>query len=218
MRSHRWATLCGVFLASVGLALSAFARSPIDLYLSIGLISSLGHGFTGNPSVVLVVSYFKARVGLAMGILFTSMSVFSILGPIILSRLMNAFSDRICILGYAGFVALLGIPGASFFQPVEKHLKVKEDGNDMDVQKELEPISECQSNEIEEDEIRIENGGFIESESSSGMKKKSLLWSIRWDVLKSGEIWLMLFGSGISFACIFNFYYLLTKYSASILE
>jgi hypothetical protein len=38
MRSHRWTTAVGVFLMGVGSILSAFANSPVDLYLSVGLV------------------------------------------------------------------------------------------------------------------------------------------------------------------------------------
>ena len=37
LRSHRWTIMVGIFLMGVGSILSAFANSPADLYLSVGL-------------------------------------------------------------------------------------------------------------------------------------------------------------------------------------
>jgi hypothetical protein len=41
MQSHRWTTMVGIVLMGVGSILSAFANSPADLYLSVGLIIGL---------------------------------------------------------------------------------------------------------------------------------------------------------------------------------
>jgi hypothetical protein len=38
MRSHRWTATAGIFLMGVGSILSAFANSPVDLYLTVGLV------------------------------------------------------------------------------------------------------------------------------------------------------------------------------------
>ena len=39
MRSHRWTCSVGIFLMGVGVILSSFAKTSIDLYLSSGLIA-----------------------------------------------------------------------------------------------------------------------------------------------------------------------------------
>lgn len=39
MQSHRWTTSVGVLLMGTGAILSAFSKSSVDLYLSVGLVA-----------------------------------------------------------------------------------------------------------------------------------------------------------------------------------
>ena len=39
MQSHRWTTSIGIFLMGSGTILSSFAKTNVDIFLSVGLIS-----------------------------------------------------------------------------------------------------------------------------------------------------------------------------------
>ena len=41
MLSHRWTTSIGIFLMGSGTILSSFAKSSVDIFLSVGLISGM---------------------------------------------------------------------------------------------------------------------------------------------------------------------------------
>lgn len=73
-----------------------------------------GQGFATNTAFIIVTTFFKAKIGLAMGVVFLVMALGGIALPLAMAQLLNHFSNQICVVIYSCFIAI-GFLGAAFF-------------------------------------------------------------------------------------------------------
>ncbi len=76
--------MAGGGVVALGLALTAETAEPWQLYLSFGVITAVGVGFSGYvPLVILIRGWFPARIGTAVGIATAGISMgITILVPV----------------------------------------------------------------------------------------------------------------------------------------
>ncbi|XP_071524181.1 monocarboxylate transporter 12-B-like [Panulirus ornatus] len=114
--------ITGAALASVSLMISAFTPSPAFLFFSYSLLSGSGGGMVICICLNIVHTYFDRRRGKACAITSAGISV----GPMVGAPLVRLLQDEYGFRGAAlilGALVLHSCVGASFFHPVEWHLK-----------------------------------------------------------------------------------------------
>ncbi|XP_076872789.1 monocarboxylate transporter 10 [Brachyhypopomus gauderio] len=79
----------GAAVALVGLLASSFVTSLGPLYFTYGVVFASGCSFAYQPSLVILGHYFKQRLGLVNGIVTAGSSVFTILLPLLMSKLLE---------------------------------------------------------------------------------------------------------------------------------
>lgn len=78
----------GGLLASIGMYMSSLSTNLTHLYLTYGVILGIGGSLAYAPSLVILGHYFKKRLGLANGLVTAGSSLFTIIMPILLKKLI----------------------------------------------------------------------------------------------------------------------------------
>ena len=141
MKSHRWTISVGILLMGSGAILSAFGKSAVDLYLSVGLVAGKlkpfktfigfftndffinigsGQGLVTNTVILNLTDHFKTNMGLAFGIAFMIMALAGIVTPQLDNLLLKGLSGQISILVHGIVMLVLGLAGAFFLVPAPK--------------------------------------------------------------------------------------------------
>ncbi|NXR14093.1 MOT7 protein, partial [Semnornis frantzii] len=68
---HRLVVMAGGVLISTGMVIASFARSIVDMYVTIGLISGLGYCLSFLPTVTILSQYFDKRRSLVTAVAST---------------------------------------------------------------------------------------------------------------------------------------------------
>ena len=92
---------------------AGFGCSKAQLFVVL-LFLGAGQGLVTNTSIIVVTLYFKRKLGMVMGILFTVMALGGIVAPLLLALSLSKYSLRTVILSY-GIWIMVGIVGAIFF-------------------------------------------------------------------------------------------------------
>ncbi|KAG7168115.1 monocarboxylate transporter 12-B-like [Homarus americanus] len=112
----------GGLLCSVSYVMSAFTPSPEFLFFSFSLLGGVGAGMMVTMCLVIVPLYFDKKRGVANAIMLGGMSFGQIVAPPVVRFLQDEFSFRGATM-ILGALVLHGCLGASFFHPIEWHLK-----------------------------------------------------------------------------------------------
>ncbi|KAK7095355.1 hypothetical protein V1264_006775 [Littorina saxatilis] len=97
----------GGLLVFLGMLSSAFVSHLLLLYLTLGVLTGVGFGFTYSASIVILGHYFYRRIGLANAIVMCGASVFSIGYALLLPLLFEGFGLRNTLLCLCGVNSLL---------------------------------------------------------------------------------------------------------------
>ncbi|KAG7168114.1 monocarboxylate transporter 12-B-like [Homarus americanus] len=112
----------GAALAAVSFVISAFAPCPEFLFFSFSLLCGVGGGMVVSICFLIVPIYFDRRRGVATAIMMAGVCLGQMLGPPIARFLQDEYGFRGATLMVGGII-LNGCLGASFFHPVEQHMK-----------------------------------------------------------------------------------------------
>ncbi|NP_001080307.1 solute carrier family 16 member 6 L homeolog [Xenopus laevis] len=95
---HRPVVMVGGILISTGMIVASFARSVVEMYVTIGLISGLGYCLTFLPTVTILSQYFEKRRSLVTAVASTGecFAVFAFAPAI--TALNNLIGWRYCLL------------------------------------------------------------------------------------------------------------------------
>ncbi len=108
--------LAGGCIVGLGLALTAETSQPWQLYLSFGIVTAIGIGFSGYvPLVILIRGWFPARIGTAVGIATAGISV----GIAILVPVCQALIDHV---GWRWAFRVLGLAVVGWLFPATHFL------------------------------------------------------------------------------------------------
>jgi MFS family permease len=103
--------LAGGCIVGLGLALTAETSQPWQLYLSFGVITAIGVGFSGYvPLVILIRGWFPTRIGTAVGIATAGISM----GIAILVPVCQALIDHV---GWRWAFRVLGLAVVGWLLP-----------------------------------------------------------------------------------------------------
>lgn len=87
----RKTAVVGAAVAFIGLICTSFVRSLGLMYFTYGIVFACGCSFAYQPSLVILGQYFKKRLGLVNGIVTAGSSLFTILLPLFLEKLIENF-------------------------------------------------------------------------------------------------------------------------------
>jgi MFS family permease len=235
MQSHRWTTSVGIFLMGAGAILSSFAKTGVDLYLSVGVVAGSGQGLVTNTAILILVDHFQEKQGLALGISFMVMAVAGIVSPQIVQLLSRAFTYNVSILIYA-VQFLVGLIGSALFFPVD-NIKVvtapQEDAGGVD---EVDAVHSRFDQSRHSQKVKRELQASVETADTTGKPliksnddpagKSGRGWRrnpcvlmftlINWSLAKRPHFILTVLGSSYSFNALMSFFLFLPLYAESI--
>jgi len=107
--------MAGVLLISTGLFLSGFAESITHLYITFGVVVSLGIGAVYVPSVATMQQWFVRKAGTAAGLANAGIGMGNLVIALIGAHLLILFGWRVSFLIF-GLVSLIALSIASIFQ------------------------------------------------------------------------------------------------------
>ncbi|XP_078060180.1 monocarboxylate transporter 14-like [Mustelus asterias] len=90
----RTTAITGGIITTMGWALSAYATSVYDLFISFGVVTGIGNGLAYLPNIVMVGQYFQKRRALAQGISTTGTGFGAFFVTILLKTLSAEFGWR----------------------------------------------------------------------------------------------------------------------------
>lgn len=127
----------GCLLVSIGLMLSSITSSYFQIILTYSFMVGTGLGLIGPAIFLAISSYFTTKKSRAFGFAMAGTGFGQMILPIVVKFLLTEFGFRNAIL-IMGCLSLNGVLGASFFQPVEKHMIRR--GGDHEQMDETEPL------------------------------------------------------------------------------
>ncbi|XP_049597505.1 monocarboxylate transporter 8 [Syngnathus scovelli] len=85
----RKTAVSGALLAFIGLLSTSFANSLSLRYFTYGILFGCGSSFAFQPSLVILGHYFRQRLGLANGVVTAGASLFSMVLPVLLNKVVE---------------------------------------------------------------------------------------------------------------------------------
>jgi MFS family permease len=135
--SPREVAVFGCLLVSVGLMLSSFVTSLVQVIFTYSICVGVGLGLLGPPIFISLSSYFTTRKSRAVSLTMAGTGFGQMILPQVVRLLLSEYGFRGTVL-IMGSLSLHGIVGACLFQPVEWHLKRRE--SDCEMLTETEPL------------------------------------------------------------------------------
>lgn len=112
----RATAITGGSLATLGLFLSSFATSRIQIWLSYGFLFGIGASLCYTPSLVILGHYFEKRLGVVNGVVTAGSSIFSIIMSLALESFVKTLPLQQILLILTGFMAILILCGFTFIE------------------------------------------------------------------------------------------------------
>ncbi|KAK4312120.1 hypothetical protein Pmani_016413 [Petrolisthes manimaculis] len=116
---YRRVAMTGTLLTAVSLTLSAFATSPVFLFVFFSIGCGLGSGLSCVGYLILA-TYFKKHRGLANAWLMAGAGLGHFFSPLLIRLLQNNYGHRGATM-IVGAIILHGFLGATVFHPVQWH-------------------------------------------------------------------------------------------------
>ncbi|XP_075875309.1 monocarboxylate transporter 2 [Nelusetta ayraudi] len=92
--SHRSVVIIGGLICSVGVMMGSFARTVVELYLTVGLLNGFGYALTWTPTVTMVGMYFEKRRPLANALSSAGECIFTFVLTPLFQLLIDSYSWR----------------------------------------------------------------------------------------------------------------------------
>jgi len=183
MKSERFVAVLATCLQVVGLLVSAFSTSIIHLVIGFSAIWGCGLGVSNTNSIIILNKYFKNRVGLANGLLLSSISIIGLILPQVVKILLENLVFKYVLIIYAGMTFISGLVGSLLICPVTRHLvAVKEE-----------------TEEKEEASLRITKEELNEDSNQASCRIFSL---IKWSLLKDPYFLIIAAVNSICFSAV----------------
>lgn len=155
--SPREVALYGCVLVSLGLMLSAFATSLVQVIFTYSMLVGIGLGLLGPSIFISLSSYFTTRKSRAVALTMAGTGFGQMILPQVVRVLLMEYDFRGTAL-IMGSLSLHGIIGACLFQPVERHLKRR--NSDREEMNETEPLLKRFSTPAAINEDDYDDSGF----------------------------------------------------------
>ncbi|XP_066994368.2 uncharacterized protein [Anabrus simplex] len=119
--SYRMVAIIGGLLFALGVMLTIFTDSMVQIVITYSIISGVGLGLVAPSSYLAFNSYFSKRRALAMGLCQAAIGLGFIAAPPIIQLLLEKYGFRGTMLILGG-IALNSVLGAMLYQPVQRHM------------------------------------------------------------------------------------------------
>lgn len=113
--SVRKVTLCGAVISGVGLILTSFATTLVEVIIFYSFIAALGLGLMYPATFVAIKLYFTTKQGRAVGLSMAGTGIGQMLMPQVVRVLLDEYGYR-WTTRIIGVLCLHGIAGALLFQ------------------------------------------------------------------------------------------------------
>ncbi|KAI9555860.1 hypothetical protein GHT06_018377 [Daphnia sinensis] len=184
--SCRSVVFTGGLLCWMGVSLSYFTTSLLQLCFTFGILTGLGAGLATTPGIIMTSRYFNKRRALANGLCVSGTAVGSMLLPLLLEVLVPAY-------GFRGSILILGACmlhiclSAALYRPIEIHQAIMESGMDTSTNLEVADVGGIDCNvhipvgrpvTINEDDISLVHSNRDKVSSNNFPHRLSVIHSI----------------------------------------
>ncbi|CAG2058110.1 unnamed protein product [Timema podura] len=145
---HRKVAVLGSLLVFIGMVLTGFASSFLQICFTYGFITSVGAGLVCPTTLMALRGYFSSRQGTAMRVAVRMAGV----GPILLPPLVAFLMDRYGVQGatlVVGAVSLHCLLGAVLLRPLKWHLKTRH--QDVEEGHQHKPVGDISEHDVADD-------------------------------------------------------------------
>ncbi|KAF2198740.1 putative MFS monocarboxylate transporter [Delitschia confertaspora ATCC 74209] len=111
------ATLGGLLIMCLALALSSLSTNTTHLIITQGIIYALGGSFAYSPCILFMDQWFVRRKGLAYGIMWAGTGLAGVILPLVMDWLLHAYGFRTTLRVWAICLFLLTAPLLYFVKP-----------------------------------------------------------------------------------------------------
>lgn len=122
--SERIIGMIGATLQTLGVALSAISTATWHLILCIGVVTGTGFGISIVNNIIIINKYFNKKIGIAMGLAASLLSIIGLILPQILKILLPNFEIQNVILIYSAFQGVTSVLGAILMKPIDDYSAV----------------------------------------------------------------------------------------------
>ncbi|XP_028305910.1 monocarboxylate transporter 12 [Gouania willdenowi] len=116
--SPRSVVIWGGLICSIGVGCGSFARSLVELYLTVGFLNGFGYALTWTPTVTMLAVYFQKRRPLANALASSGECILTFILTPLFQLLIDSFSWRGALLILAGLQLNLCVCGM-LLRPLE---------------------------------------------------------------------------------------------------
>ncbi|XP_062317156.1 monocarboxylate transporter 13 [Osmerus eperlanus] len=139
--SHRAVVMTGGLLSGIGMVGGAYARTLVELYITVGFLTGCGYALAWTPTVTMLGLYFERRRPLANALASTGECIFTFLLTPFLQLLVNHYSWRGAMLVLGGLQLNLCVCGM-LLRPLEppqrRQAPREEEGPALEVQPQMQ--------------------------------------------------------------------------------
>lgn len=162
----------GGTLALIGILTSSFVSSRTELmYVTYGVLMGVGFGLSFQPSLFVMGVYFKKRLGLANGFASFGASVFTIVLPFVIKKLLD-IGLAPCI-WFETALVLLMLLGAFTFRPLpQDKQKIPQQGDYPCDEKEIDRDGDCDETSDKEDSEMCDNCSDVQETTASANRTR----------------------------------------------
>jgi MFS family permease len=111
------ATVCGLLVMCLALALSSFSTTTTHLIVTQGIIYAIGGSFAYAPCILYMDQWFVKRKGLAYGIMWAGTGLAGVILPFVMDWLLHTYGFRTTLRAWAICLFLLTGPLLYFVKP-----------------------------------------------------------------------------------------------------
>ncbi|KAI1340829.1 major facilitator superfamily domain-containing protein [Xylariaceae sp. FL0016] len=116
-RWARWATVVGLFLASLSMAMASFCTSVPQLIGAQGFLFGIGGCIAYCPCTLYIDEWFARRKGMAYGIVWSAAGAGGLILPLLLEVLLARFGFKTAMRVWSGILFVSTAPLAYFIKP-----------------------------------------------------------------------------------------------------
>ncbi|KAF2963947.1 hypothetical protein GQX73_g9627 [Xylaria multiplex] len=113
----RYATVVGLFIASLALSLASLATSTNTLIGLQGVLYAIGGAIAYCPTILYIEEWFAARKGMAYGLVWSGEGLASAVIPLILQRLLAEYGHKTTLLASGIAIFIISAPLSVFIKP-----------------------------------------------------------------------------------------------------
>lgn len=113
----RYATIVGLLIMCLALALSSFATTVTHLIVTQGIFYAVGGSIAYSSCIIYLEEWFVARRGLAFGIMWSATGLAGVVLPLLLEHLLSSRGYQTTLRIFACAVFALTAPLSCFVKP-----------------------------------------------------------------------------------------------------